>query len=266
VDSADLGTEQPRAAAPLLDLDALQPSVVHDGPYRWANVGQLLTPEVAADLRAAFPTEDFWPNEGDDGEKTYSFRLRPLLAQGATAVAQLSPLADVWHRLAAELAAPSFREAMGRMLGVDVMDCGVEADFFRFGPSDWMGPHRDLPAKQVSLIVYLNEGWTPSHGGCFRVLRSRDEDDVVAELPPEPGSAALVVRSKRSWHSVTRVVPDAPTDRISFQVLLWRPEHVSSNWTVDPTTGEVSAGRRVYNGSPLRRAVTRLRHVFSRRP
>ena len=249
----------------LLNLDALQPEVVRDKPYQWASISNLLTPSAAAALRASFPTVDFWPNEGDDGEKTYSFRLRPLLAQGATSTAPLSPLDDVWQELADELAAPEFRAAMGRMLGTDVMGCGVEADFFRFGPGEWMGPHRDLPAKLASLIVYLNEdGWDPTHGGCFRVLRSRDESDLVTELPPVPGNGALVVRSKRSWHSVTKVAPSAPTDRISFQVLLWRPEHKSSNWTVDESTGAISAGRRVYNGSTLRRAWTRLRQAASR--
>ena len=248
--------------ARVLDLGALKPEGLKDSPYRWASIPRVVSPGTAAELRESFPTDDFWPNEGEDGEKTYRFRLRPLLAQGASAVAELSPVADVWHRLAAELAAPSFRAAMGRMLGMDVMDCGVEADFFRFGPGDWMGPHRDLPAKLASLIVYLNDdSWDPADGGCLRVLGSRDESDTVAELPPVPGSGALVVRSRRSWHSVTRVASSAPTDRISFQVLLWRPEHVSSNWTVDESTGAVSAGRRVYNGSPLRRALARLRHL-----
>jgi hypothetical protein len=175
-------------------------------------------------------------------------------------VAPLSPLADVWHRLAAELVTPEFRAAMGRMLGIDVRDCSIEADLFRFGPEDWMGPHRDLPAKLASLIVYLNDdGWDPVDGGCLRILRSRDEADAVSEVTPILGMGALIMRSRRSWHSVTRLRSHAPVDRISFQVILWRPEHGSSNWTVDQDTGTVSAGRRVYNGSRLRRTFTRLR-------
>jgi hypothetical protein len=244
----------------LLDLDALRPELVRDTPFRWASIPRLVAPDRAAELRASFPSEDFWPNEGEDGEKTYRFRLRPLLTQEADRVAPLSPIADVWHRLAAELVAPEFRGAMGRMLGMRVHECSVEADLFRFGSEDWMGPHRDLPAKLASLIVYLNDdGWDPVDGGCLRILRSRDEADVVTEVPPEPGTGALVVRSRRSWHSVTRLRPHIARDRISFQVILWRPEHDSSNWTIDQDTGAVTAGRRVYNGSWLRRAFTRLR-------
>ena len=255
----------PMRGATLLDLDALRPELVRDAPFRWASIPELVTPESAAALRESFPTEDFWRNEGDDGEKTYSFRLRPLVTQNSDQVAPLSPLPSVWRSLAAELVAPEFRAAMGGMLGLDVGDCGVEADLFRFGPDNWMGPHRDLPAKLASLIVYLNDDdWDPEDGGCLRILRSRDETDALVELPPTPGSGALVVRSRRSWHAVTRVSHRAPMDRISFQVLLWQPQHDSSNWTIDPVTGEVSAGRRVYNGSRLRSALDRIRHWRTR--
>ena len=242
----------------LLDLSALRASVVREKPFRWAAIPKLLPRDSAAELRASFPSENFWLNEGRDGEKTYRFRMRPLVTADAERRSALPPVPSVWAQFIEDLRAPEFRAAMGEVLSVDATRCTLEADWFRFGPEDWMGPHRDLPAKLASLILYLNdEGWETAHGGCLRILRSRAEADVVAEVLPESGSGALIVRSRRSWHSVTPLRPGVPSDRISVQIILWRPEHSSSNWTVDPQTGEVSAGRRVYNGSLPRRVIAR---------
>jgi hypothetical protein len=244
----------------LLHLDALRADVVRDRPFRWGRVEALLDADGAARLRAAFPTDGFFPNEGHDGEKGYRHHMRPLLTQGASAVAAEGPQDDVWQELVAELTGPPFRRAMGAMLGEDVAGCGIEASLFRYEPGDFLGAHRDLPAKLASLIVYLSDGgFDRSTGGCLRILRSGDEDDVEADVEPAPGSAALIVRSNRSWHAVSRIDDAAPGARIGFQVVLWRPDERSTNWTVDDATGAVSAGRRVYNGSWWRRARARWR-------
>src|SRR5262245_17462381 len=114
---------------------------------------------------------------------------------------------------------------MGTMLGEDVGGCGVEASLFSYGAGDFLGAHRDLPAKLASLIVYLNDGgFDRATGGCLRILRSGDDEDVEAELEPVPGNAALIVRSNRSWHAVSRIDDAAPGTRIGFQVVLWRPD------------------------------------------
>jgi hypothetical protein len=247
-------------AAALLDLSALRPEVVRAQPFRWGHVPQLLDRDAVTRLRASFPDDGFFHVEGHDGEKGYRHNMRPLLTQGASAVADGGPDGEAWHALVAELTAPAFREAVGTMLGQDVRRCGVEASLFRYEVGDFQGAHKDLPAKQASLIVYLNEGgFDGATGGCLRILRSGAVEDVDTELAPDPGSAALIVRSNRSWHAVTEVGPSAPGLRIGFQVVLWRPEERSSNWSVDEATGSVSAGRRVYNGSVLQRARARWR-------
>jgi hypothetical protein len=244
----------------LLDLGALGPDVVRDVPFRWGHVERLLDGPAVDRLRAGFPDDGFFHVEGHDGEKGYRHNMRPLLTQHATEVAADGPGGEVWQELVAELTAPSFRHAMTDVVGDDVGDCGVEASLFRYEVGDFQGPHRDLPAKQASLIVYLNEaGFDAATGGCLRILASGDVADVAAELEPLPGSAALIVRSGRSWHAVTEVGPSAPGVRYGFQVVLWRPEERSSNWTVDEATGTVSAGRRVYNGSWWQRARARWR-------
>lgn len=235
----------------MVNLDSLRPALVHDEPYRWASIPRLIDPGAAAALRESFPVEDFFHNEGEDGEKTYQWRLRPLITQGSSAVAPLpSPLAKVWHDLVGELVSPAFRSAFGHLLGIDLTGCRFEADMFRLGPGCWIGPHRDLPGKLASLIVYLNDDWDPAHGGTLRVLHSHDEDDATAELAPIAGTGALIVRSRRSWHSVTRVADQAAGDRISIQLIAWRASQESTNWTVDEAAQQVTAGRRVLRGRP----------------
>lgn len=252
-------------AGVILDLEALEPDVVRARPYQWGAVDGFVRAAAVGELREAFPDDGFFPNEGHDGEKGYRHHMRPLLTQGADALAPGAPSEDVWRRLVGELVADGFRDAVGRMLGEDVGGCSVEASLFRYAAGDFLGPHRDLPAKQASLIVYLNEpGWDPALGGCLRILRSQDERDVDTEVAPTPGSAVLIVRSDRSWHAVSRIGPGVTGDRIGFQVVLWRPEERSTNWTVDESTGAVTAGQRVYNGSWLQRARARWRDLVHR--
>jgi 2OG-Fe(II) oxygenase superfamily len=244
----------------ILDLDSLRPDLVRSTPYRWGIVEGFVRPEAVAELRSAFPDDGFFPNEGHDGEKGYRHHMRPLLTQGAQQLAPGAPQDGVWERLVAELVDERFRGAMGTMLGGDVGGCGVEASMFRYTAGDFLGAHRDLAAKLASLIVYLNEpGWDRVSGGCLRILRSGDEGDVDTEVGPTPGSAALVVRSSRSWHAVSRIDEGVSAHRIGFQVVLWRPEERSTNWTVDDATGAVTAGQRVYNGSWLQRRRARRR-------
>lgn len=244
----------------LLDLGQLRPDAVRPEPFQWAQIEGLVDAGAVERLREAFPVDGFHPNEGHDGEKAYRHHMHPLLVQGGEAVAVEGPQHDVWHQLVAELTGSDFRSAMGSMLGTDVDGCGIEASLFRYEAGDFLGAHRDLPGKLASLIVYLSDGgFDRGTGGCLRILRSGDVADVAAEVAPSPGRAALIVRSNRSWHAVSRIDDGAPGHRIGFQVVLWRPSERSTNWTVDEVTGAVSAGQRVYNGTWWQRARARWR-------
>jgi hypothetical protein len=64
--------------------------------------------------------------------------------------------------------------------------------------------HTDSESKIVTLLFYLNPGWTPT-AGRLRLLRSAtDLGDFVAEVPPEAGTLVAFRRAANSWHGHAR--------------------------------------------------------------
>ena len=59
--------------------------------------------------------------------------------------------------------------------------------------------HTDSESKLLTVLIYLNRDWT-QEGGRLRLLRSRDINDYVAEIPPTGGTLLAFQRSDKSLH------------------------------------------------------------------
>jgi hypothetical protein len=60
--------------------------------------------------------------------------------------------------------------------------------------------HTDSRTKIITVLIYLNEGWS-AEGGRLRLLRNgHDLEDYVAEVPPRAGTMLVFRRSETSWH------------------------------------------------------------------
>jgi SM-20-related protein len=149
---------------------------------------------------------------------------------GADVVSYPAELSDAWRRLAADLLSPAYRAAMSALIGFDLSQAPMEVNVFHYGPGGSLGPHRDLPEKIVTHVLYFNEAWNPTNGGCLRILRSVDSDDVAAEIPPLIGNSSVLVRSENSWHAVSLVAQGASSSRRSVTVTFYRPGAVSTMW------------------------------------
>jgi hypothetical protein len=73
--------------------------------------------------------------------------------------------------------------------------------------------HTDSRKKIITVLLYLNPGWTGG-AGALRVLRSRDIDDCALEIPPEFGRMLIFRRCDHSWHA--RVPFEGP--RLNLQL------------------------------------------------
>lgn len=63
--------------------------------------------------------------------------------------------------------------------------------------------HTDSKSKILSLLLYMNDGWTGGEGQ-LRLLRGpHDIDDVAFETPAHMGSLVAFRRSDNSWHGHT---------------------------------------------------------------
>jgi SM-20-related protein len=215
----------------------LLPDTLHDEPFRWGYAEDALDPARAAELRRTFPSDGYWDLRRHDGEKYMRFLIRPLVPLGLDRVVLPDSLAPAWRELAGELLSPSYRSRFERVLGQSLDGAELELSVWRWGPESELGPHLDIPRKIASQVLYFNESWDAAWGGCLRILRSADEEDVFAELPPALGSASVIVRSESSWHAVPRVRHDAAAERLSVVATWQQPGTTSPFWTVEEDGG-----------------------------
>lgn len=81
--------------------------------------------------------------------------------------------------------------------------------------------HTDSRSKIVTVLVYMNPGWTDT-GGRLRLLRSGARlDDYEVEVPPELGTAVFFRCTENAWHGHTPYVGE----RRAIQL----------NWVTDET-------------------------------
>lgn len=191
---------------------------VHHEPFTWlaTGVGDLLDEATAADLAATFPTGSFERRAADPrtSDKSYRNFSRVLHGPGA---ATATDLPGLWADLVDDLLTPAYRDTVAEILGV-TPPAELEIRLARHAAGDWLGPHTDRADKVFSHIFYLNEGWRPEWGGCLEILGSDDPADVVTTVVPELGATALILRSDKSWHQVSRVAPGVHRERTSLLV------------------------------------------------
>jgi SM-20-related protein len=214
----------------LIELARIHEQDLDTEPYSWAFVSELYGPDDAAALAATYPEDNFKTMFGSDGEKSWEYEVRSLIHMSADVPSFPENLSAEWRQLAEDLLSADYRAAMGGLIGQDLSAAPLEVNVFHYGPGAWMGPHKDLADKIVTHVLYFNEHWDPSSGGCLAILRSSEMSDVSAEIPPVVGNSAVLVRSETSWHAVSRVVDDSSTSRRSVTVTFYKPGSVSTMW------------------------------------
>lgn len=220
----------------MLNPDRIANARLESTPFSWAQVGGLFSPEDAEALVQTYPRDHFKTLTNRGGEKDYDYDARSLVRLGGDQVAFAGELSDAWRRLADQLLSAEYRAAMSTLTGIDLSAAPLEVNVCHYGPGASLGPHPDLADKVVTHILYFNREWRAADGGCLQILGSCNERDSVAEVLPTVGNSAVLVRSDKSWHSVSRVVGGCRESRRSVTVTFYRPGSESSMWPLDDTT------------------------------
>jgi hypothetical protein len=220
----------------MIDFKRFNPELLASQPYRWAFVDRLFSPADALDLVNTFPRDHFKTVKGYDGEKGYEYESRSLVMMGANVASRPEYLSVSWRRLAEDLVSNDYREAMSRLTGMDLSTLPVEINVFHYGRSAWLGPHVDLHDKLVTHVLYFNDAWNESDGGCLTILRSGDMNDAEKVILPLIGNSVVLVRSDNSWHAVSRVRDECRLSRRSLALTFYRPGSPSTMWP----TGEAA--------------------------
>lgn len=219
----------------MLNSPLLEETTLNKDPFEWAFVDRLFTPADAAAIAASYPFDHFKLVRGNDGEKGYEYEVRSLIHMGAQSPTDAGYLSPEWRQLAADLLSSDYRKAMSRLTNLDLNDLMIEANIFHYRPNDWMGPHLDLKEKVVTHVLYFNDKWNPADGGCLNILRSSTPSDVHIQVPPIVGNSVVLVRSEKSWHSVSKNIGASGRSRRSMTVTFYPRGCQSSMWPLGIT-------------------------------
>ena len=214
----------------MLNLACIRHHKLETVPYAWAVINGLFTPQDAAALAATYPCDHFKRVAQNDAQRVYDYEARALIGMGANTITNPDDLSDAWRALALDFLSPQYKATMTALTGRNLNNVPMEVNVFHYGPGANLDAHRDLPEKLVTHVLYFNRSWNAGDGGCLRILRSSDQADLMAEIPPIIGCSCVIVRSENSWHAVSRVAGGSPLSRRSVTVTFYRPGSVSTMW------------------------------------
>lgn len=166
-------------------MELLADATVHRSPYRYAMSAHALGPDAAAALARLFDEDVPWARH--DASFYACF------------------LAVVTHRVD-----PALRVGLARrvsaLLDVPLTDA-VHVTVQRMELGDHALVHTDRPLvgyEAARVVVQLNEGWQPEHGGRLEVHSAAEGGEVVATMLPTFDAAFAFAQTPASHHAVAR--------------------------------------------------------------
>ncbi len=173
------------------------PHVVFDG---------LLEPAFCQALQREFPAYDAASARNELGR-----------TGGKAVFPEVNELGPAYRRFDQLIQSPEFLEWLGRVTGFE----GLEYDPAYVGGGAHLnlnGQDLDLHVdfnyhpttrhhRRLNLILFLNEHWEQTWGGCLELHRNpkRPEENQVARVTPAANRCVIFETSERSWHGFERI-------------------------------------------------------------
>jgi hypothetical protein len=162
----------------MLNLSKLAAAEFHAEPFEYLVVEDFLEPDCKRTIVEDFPRV----------EKSGSFPLSRV------------SYGPAFKQLTDELLGPDFAAAVGAKFSMDLSPYPTMLTVRGQCDGSDGQIHTDSKDKVITVLLYLNLDWDSS-GGRLRLLRSKNLEDYVAEVPPTMGSLIIFKRSDRSWHA-----------------------------------------------------------------
>jgi SM-20-related protein len=168
----------------------------------WVVVDDFLPPDLTTDLRteiqALAATGSLRPAGIGRGD---TFGVHPEVRSDAIAWLDEASLTPPQRLAWAHLA--RLQKGLNRrlFLGLESFETHLTA----YAPGAAYAKHldrfRDSSLRTVSFIIYLNEAWTPNHGGALRLFDRDHPDRTASDVEPIGGRLACFLSSE-IWHEV----------------------------------------------------------------
>jgi hypothetical protein len=169
--------DAPEPVPALIDIDRFRATALVRAPFDYIIVPAFLRGEALEPILKDYPKID---------------------KRGSFALSSLS-YGPAFMQLLNELTGEAFRDAVAEKFSVDLTDvpkmisvrgmCGLKDGSI----------HTDTESKILSLLLYMNPAWE-TDGGRLRLLKSKNIEDVAAEVPPVAGTLLIFRRANNSFH------------------------------------------------------------------
>lgn len=203
----------------MLDFYRIGSTRLATTPFPWYAIDNVFEDHSIADqLRREFPIQNFTHIASQRSDKSYSMRGRVASIEDEL---DFSPL---WRTFMTTLRSELYWDAIRKIMGncaneLFNRELSQEISLWRYSFGDGLAPHLDKEEKVITQIFYFCEPeWSASSGGCLEILAEPVAGKRIALIEPKLGHAVTLVRTERSWHSVT---PQnrKDTERLSVQVV-----------------------------------------------
>lgn len=159
-------------------------AVIRSNPFPFTVVKEALPESARAQIAADFP----------DYQRSGFFPYQP------------SECGPSVQRVIEEMLSPAFADTLGDLLGVAKLSQYPTIVTIRKWSKETDGRiHNDSKSKIITALLYLNDQWPNTSGGCFRFLSSPESFDntIGQEIPPLYGIFTAFRRTENSWHGHT---------------------------------------------------------------
>ena len=178
----------------VLNPDALRKAPVHEEPFPYLIVDNLIRHEVLAEVVASFPHV---PERG-------SFPPEAVARTGRFAT------------LIEEMHSPELRDLVGGRLGMDLKGRPPMLTVRgRTGKKDGR-IHTDSKSKLVTVLLYLNPGWSAPEGRLRLLYNDHDLTRYAAEVSPDAGRCLIFKVTPNCWHGHEPFVGERRTIQLNY--------------------------------------------------
>jgi hypothetical protein len=161
----------------LLRYDALEAAPLATDPYEYLVIPGFLSPETCELINQDFPKID----------------------QGGSFPTSALEFGPGFAQFRDELTSTQCRDAFAKKFQMDLTGKPPTLTVRGMTRQKDGQVHLDSVTKLVTVLIYLNGGWG-ADGGRLRLLRSKNIDDVIAEVPPEAGTLIAFRCRDNAWH------------------------------------------------------------------